>query len=274
MAAQTSWAPEPPQVRAKEGLIDLPGVRLWYWDTGGEGEAVILLHPDTGSSASWGYQQPVFANAGYRVIGYSRRGHYRSEPGAADQPGTAAGDLNALSDALGIQRFHLIGLAAGGFIVPDYALSYPGRLYSMVIACSLGGVDDPEFAKITSTLTFKGFNELPPEFREIGPSYRAANPEGVRRWKELESTSRTGERVRQPPMNTLSWANIASVKTPTLLLTGDADLFMPPSRLREWSNHLPGSEMGVIAEAGHSAYWEQPEAFNIAVLTFLRKNRA
>src|SRR5437870_1096694 len=67
--------PLPEQVAAKEGIAEVPGTRLGYWDTGGEGPAILLLHPATGSALIWAYQQPVFAKAGYRVIAYSRRGH-------------------------------------------------------------------------------------------------------------------------------------------------------------------------------------------------------
>ncbi len=59
--------PEP--IQAKGGLAVLPDTRLWYWDTGGDGEPVVLLHPATGSALIWGYQHPVFAKAGYHVIG-------------------------------------------------------------------------------------------------------------------------------------------------------------------------------------------------------------
>src|SRR4051812_19443924 len=68
--------PIPAQAPAKDGMAQLPGARLGYWDTGGDGAPIVLLHPATGSALIWEYQQPVFAKAGYRVIAYSRRGHH------------------------------------------------------------------------------------------------------------------------------------------------------------------------------------------------------
>jgi pimeloyl-ACP methyl ester carboxylesterase len=272
LTAQTRWQPPPRQATATEGLANLSGVRLWYWDTGGAGEPIVLLHPATGSGAIWGYQQPVLAQAGYRVIGYSRRGYFRSERGPADATGTGAGDLHALMEFLHIDRFHLVGSAAGGFILPDYALSHPQRLHSMVIASSLGGVQDQEFSRLTDALLPDDFSKLPPEFRELGPSYRAAYPEGVARWLELEHQSVQGTRLRQAAQNELSWASIGTIKVPTLLLTGDADLYMPPSRMRAYSQRLPGSELAIIGEAGHAAFWEQPDAFNAALLAFFKKH--
>lgn len=273
LSAQPVWVPPPAQVRVVEGVAALRGgARLWYWDTGGKGETVVLLHPASGSGAVWEYQQPVLAAAGYRVIGYSRRGFYRSEAGTAD-PGTASGDLHELAEYLGIDRFHLVGSAAGGFVVPDYALSYPQKLLSMVIACSLGGVEDAEYQSVTRRLLPDGFSALPVEFRELGPSFRAAHAAGVARWLELHRLGRAENALRQRTANRLSWSAIETLRTPTLLLTGDADPYMPPSRLRGFASRIPDAEVAVIDEAGHSAHWEQPAAFNRAVLAFLAKHR-
>src|SRR5262245_59477825 len=94
--------PIPQQVSAKEGMAELPGTRLGYWDTGGSGTAVVLLHPASGSALVWLYQQPVFANAGYRVIAYSRRNYYNSELAPEDNPGVASEDLHNLMEFLGV----------------------------------------------------------------------------------------------------------------------------------------------------------------------------
>src|SRR6202050_2473461 len=82
--------PLPAQVPAKEGLAPLTDTHLWYWDTGGDGAPVVLLHPASGSGLIWGYQQPVLAKAGYRVIAYSRRAYYGSHPLPKARPGVAS----------------------------------------------------------------------------------------------------------------------------------------------------------------------------------------
>ena len=92
--------PIPEQVRVTEGVADLPGAKLWYWDTGSSGPIVILLHANTGSGACWPYQQPALANAGYRVIGYSRRGCYKSEAGDRANPGEHGGDHRCRDEAV------------------------------------------------------------------------------------------------------------------------------------------------------------------------------
>lgn len=260
---------------AREASADLPGVHLWFTDSGGSGEPVVFVHAATGSSRVWEYQRPVFAQRGYRVITYDRRGYGRS---AADpsgpQPGTGADDLNGLIDHLKIDRFHLVGTAAGGFVAWDYALSFPKRLRSLVVANSIGGVQDPEYLEMGRRIRPPEFLAMPPDMRELGPSYRAANPTGVERWRELERTARPT--AAQPPAqafrNRVTFALLETISVPTLLMTGDADLYSPPSVMRMFATRVKGSLAVVIPEAGHSGYWEQPEFFNRTVLDFIAKH--
>ena len=71
--------------------------------------------------------------------------------------------------------------------------------------------------------------------------------------------------------NEITTAKIEGMKVPTLLLTGDADLITPPSITRLVAQHIAGSETVIVGESGHSVYWEQPDIFNRAVLSFLAK---
>src|SRR5215470_7054385 len=260
----TAQVPMPAQ--AKEGLAQLPDTRLWYSDTGGSGQAVVFLHPASGSALIWGYQQPVFAAAGYRVIAYSRRGHNGSDPVPKDNPGIGSQDLHQLIEFLGIGKFHAVASAAGVSHAIDYALSHPDRLASMVLASGTGGVRDADYLELLAHVRTKGFDDMPAEFRELSPSYRASNPEGVRLWVDLHHKAVTGNRLGQKPANEITWAALHGMKVPTLLITGDADLIWPPPLLRMFARHIPNNETLVVAEAGHSVYWEQPEIFNRAIL--------
>ena len=185
--ALAPYRPEPAQPAMKRGIAHVNGAELAYIDTGGAGEAVILLHAYTGSVDAWSYQIPAFADAGYRVIAYSRRGHAGSGSADGDRAGRTVEDLDALADYLGIRSFHLVGTAAGGFVALDFAIAKPGRLLSLTIASSLAGVDDAAFNAASAVLTPRSFYQLPAEMREIGPSYRAAYPQGVERWVALEA---------------------------------------------------------------------------------------
>jgi pimeloyl-ACP methyl ester carboxylesterase len=264
-----------PSGAAREGYAQLPGVRLWYTDSGGSGVPVVFLHAATGSSRVWENQIPAFTAAGYRVIAYDRRGYGRTVVDASTpQPSTSADDLQNLMGYLKIDRFHLVGTAAGGFTALDYALSFPQRLRSLVIANSIGGVVDPEYLKLGNRIRPPQFNALPPEFRELGPSYRAAHPEGTERWMELEHASRAAGPAgpAQTMRNQVTFSSLEAIRVPTLLLTGAADLYAPPPVLKMFAERIKNAQSFIVPEAGHSAYWEDPELFNRAVLQFIREH--
>ena len=263
------------QAPSRQAQADVPGVHLWYTDTGGRGVPVVFVHAATGSSRVWDYQLPAFTAAGYRVITYDRRGFGRSavDP-AGPQPGTGADDLAALANHLGLDRFHLVGTAAGGIVALDFAVSFPQRLRSLVVANSIGGVQDADYVELGRRLRPAQFNALPPDVRELGPSYRAANPGGTARWIELERQSRP--EGTPPPTQTfrnqLTFSLLETITVPTLLLTGDADLYAPPAVLRLFAARIKGSTSVIVPEVGHSTYWEQPEIFNTQVLEFIGKH--
>jgi pimeloyl-ACP methyl ester carboxylesterase len=269
--------PKPKQAPVKEGIAEIPGTKLWYWDTGGSGQTIVLMHPATGSGLIWTYQQPAFAAAGYRVIGYSRRGYYKSEPADKANGGQPSEDLKNLMSHLKVDRFHAVGSAAGCSVILDFAISYPGRLRSMVLSSgAFGTLGDKEkdYATMTRNTRVKGLAEMPPEFREVGAAYRAANPEGTKEWVELEHKAINGNRLGPTNKNDFTYAVLKTVKVPTLMLAGGSDLMAPSPLHRLMASHMPRAEVQVIPESGHSIYWEQPEAFNKAVLNFVRRNRA
>lgn len=257
-----------------EGYVDVPNARLWFADTGGPGVPVIFLHANTGSSRVWDYQRSAFVARGFRVIAYDRRGFGRTVVTPGAPPATGADDLLILADSLKLGRFHLVGTAAGGFVAYDFALSFPQRVRSLVVANSIGGVQDPEFLELTRRLQPDPFASLPPDVRELGPSYRAANPKGVEQWVELERTHRSAgvPLSAQPMRNRITFESLEKMTLPTLLLTGGADLYAPPPVMQQFASRIRGAKFVVVPEAGHSAYWEQPDAFNREVLAFIRRH--
>lgn len=205
----------------------------------------------------WLHQEPFFTKARYRFVAYDRKGK-----------GAAADELELVVQQLKLQRFHLVGTAAGGIVATDYALSFPQRLLSLVIANSIVGVQDEEYLALMKRLRpSPQFDALPVDVRELGPSYRAANPEGTRRWKEL-----AGHIDTPTTRNRITFAALETIETPTLLLTGDADLYSPPPVLELFQKRIRNARSIVIPGCGHSAFWEQPEAFNRAVLEFIKAN--
>ena len=265
----------PTQVPAVEGYAEVAGGKLWYWDTGGKGEALVLCHPASQSSLIWIFQQPVFAKAGFRVIAYSRRGYYRSEDSAQDGA-SQVDDLAGLLDILRVKKAHVLGAAAGGITALGFAVAHPTRVISLVLAGTIFSPDEEEWRTFYDRLGIAAARRqaISTEFLELGPSYRAANPEEVARFVELEHAARPASATRQCLGAKVTWAAMKKLRVPALLLTGEADLFAPPPLQRMVSAHLPKHEMVTLREVGHAPYWEAPAKFNRLVLAFLRRQGA
>jgi len=255
-------------------FAELPGVKLWFTDSGGTGVPLILLHANTGTSAVWDNQVASFSRAGYRVIAFDRRGWGRSiaNPATGPQPGSIADDLDALAEYLKLDRFHLLGVAGGGFAALDYAAWRPERLLSLVIAASTGRVTDEEVADFIARLEIPGLRKLPAVYREVGPSYRGANPDGTRRWIEIDEHAHQPEASDQPLRTPNTFAKIETIPTPTLVIAADADLLAPPALMLVWAAHLKNHEWAVVTDAGHAVTWERPDVFNEKVLEFIKRH--
>jgi pimeloyl-ACP methyl ester carboxylesterase len=89
----------------------------------------------------------------------------------------------------------------------------------------------------------------------------------------LEHKALVGTGYRQKLQNTITQAKLKELKVPTVLIAGVADLSTPPSIARMVAAEIPGSEVVVAPESGHSVYWEQPDVFNRAVLDFAGKHQ-
>jgi pimeloyl-ACP methyl ester carboxylesterase len=270
-ANSVAFIPIPKQLPAKDGIANIPDTGLYYWDTGGPGAPIVLLHPVTGSALVWGYQQPVFAKAGYRVIAYSRRGYFNSAPFEREKRGHDSEDLRHLVDYLKLERFHLLGSAAGGAVASDFAFSYQQRLLSLTISSSTFGVRGGAIGQALAFIRPKIWEQLPIEFRELGPSYRAANPQGVKAWLALEQKALNSVEFRQPLKNKITTERLKELRLPTLVITGVADTTAPPPVARMIAAEIPTSSLAIMSESGHSPYWEQPQEFNRAVLDFLSR---
>ena len=255
------------------GYAELPGVKLWFTDTGGTGTPIVLLHANTGTSVSWESQAVAFAREGYRVIGFDRRGWGKSlaNPATGPQPGSVAADLDALVDHLKLDKFHLVGVAGGGFVSLDYAAWRPERLRSLVVAASTGQFAEKEMRDITARVEIPELRNQAAVYREVGPSYRGVDPQGTTRWIEIEERAQQPGAPSQPLQTQNTFAKLAAVTMPILVIAGDADLLAPPALMRAWAAHLKTYEWTTVPDSGHAIAWEHPDIFNEKVLGFVKR---
>jgi 2-succinyl-6-hydroxy-2,4-cyclohexadiene-1-carboxylate synthase len=254
--------------------IEVTGAELWYEDTGGDGPPVVFVHPAAADHHTWEQQLPAFVADGYRCITYDLRGwgQSRQKPDATDA-GQISTDLEALTRQLGLDRFVLIGAAYGGMGALDYALRFQDRLHAFVLATSQGAIVSPEFSAILDRIVPPALRAIPIELRELGPSYRVEQPAGVERWLQIIHDGGGESAPRQPRYLTLTLDLLETLRVPTLVLAADADLLAPPALMRLIAERIPDSVFATVPDAGHSAHWERPAAWNQAVLGFLANQR-
>ena len=136
-----------------------------------------------------------------------------------------------------------------------------------------GSVSDKEIQDVIARIEIPGIRSLPGHFREVGASYRGTNPEGTKRWLEIEEHARQAGAPTQPLRSPNTYAKLATITTRTLVVAADADLLAPPALMKLWARHVKGAQWTTVPDAGHSIAWEQPAIFNDIVLKFLKEGR-
>ncbi len=259
----------------RSGMAEVREPRLYY-ETAGEGEAVVLIHGGGLDSRMWDSQFEALARS-YRVVRYDVRGFGRSDP--PDKPYSDHGDLEQLLDFLKIDRAHLVGLSLGGRIALDFALERPARVRSLVLA-------GPGLS---------GFRFSDESSRRFLDQVRAAQKgnwdEALRIWLTdpymvpamehpalaagIETMAR--ENLRTLLMNYMlqidldppAAGRLAEIKAPALLIVGSRDVPDILSIARTLQEKVPGLRRRDIPGAGHLVNMEKPAEFNQAVLEFL-----
>jgi len=121
-----------------------------------DGDLVLLLHGFPETSYEWRHQLAALGAAGHRAVAPDQRGY---SPGA--RPAAVAeyavehlvADVGGFADALGADRFHLVGHDWGGFVAWYAGGSFPGRVRTLTVvstphpvafAAALRGTDQQE----------------------------------------------------------------------------------------------------------------------------------
>jgi 3-oxoadipate enol-lactonase len=250
-------------------FAQINGAELYY-ETHGEGAALVFAHGGFGNHLSWWQQLAEFSRA-FRCVTFDHRGFgWSREP--ADSPGPAAfpEDLRALLDHLGIQRAALVGQSMGGWTVLGFAGAYPERTRALVLCDTMAGVDAPDMRLPAASrprpagtgAAFKqavaaGFSERAPAmdflYRQIAAMNVNFAPESLRKLLKV--------RNRVEP--------VVENRIPTLIFAGEMDEMTPPQIMEALARHIPHAGLVKVAGAGHSVYWEKPAEFNAILKQFL-----
>jgi pimeloyl-ACP methyl ester carboxylesterase len=276
------------------------GLRITYRVAGG-GPAVVLLH---GWAASWWLWQdtmPALADAGYRAIAPDHIGCGDSDkPLAAYTPATYAAYLSDFVDALGLDRFDLVGHSLGGHIALSYALAHGGRLGRLIVV-------DPAYSPLRQACATRAELLLVASGLPIlGELALALTPARLLRWiigqpwggfyrpERLEAAfldqmvadylMRASPLVANgipylvlfslPGLSALRAdadlrPRLAELAMPVMVAWGECDALLRPASFAALAAAIPGCTVLRISEAGHTPPIEAPQQFREALLQFL-----
>lgn len=265
-------------------------VRLHVEDSGGDGRPVVLIHGWPLSAASWKAQVGPFADAGYRVIAYDRRGFGRSDkPADGYDYDTLTADLAALMEKLDLRDVTLVGFSMGGGEVARYIANHgEDRLHSVVFASAvppylMKGDDNPE-GPLTEEKAKEKEEALKADREEFFDEFTTNffSAKGVLKVTEaqrqealaicLQSDQAAALGCRRAFSTTDFRDDLRKVGVPTLVIHGDSDATVPfEASGKRTHAAIAGSELVVLADAPHGCNASHADAFNEALLTFLAK---
>jgi pimeloyl-ACP methyl ester carboxylesterase len=258
-------------MKVESGRAPVNGTELYY-EMAGDGDWMVLAHGGEGSRIHWWRQVAAFASR-YRCVTYDMRGFGSSPTGEAhrsDNP--LRDDLLGLLGHLGIERAVLVGHSMGGLAVSGVAQADPERARALVMSDSPLNFATAALAEWAGQMAAKitaGFNVFDHLYAH---DFEARRPDLFYLYNALNRLSITGEPAtgveayeawqRQPI------GDYRSFPVPTLFIVGTDDELTLPWLVRATAEAVGKAELVEIEHAGHSAYAEQADAFNAAVMRF------
>ena len=139
----------------------------------------------------------------------------------------------------------------------------------LVLADTLAGAILPEpYAAELAALNAAN-DGLSQAQRVLGPRVLSEDPERTFLYLQIAGFNSVTRKTLKGQMPRYAVADLARLATPILFVVGEDDVLCPPRFMKAAHELVPGSRFEVIRGAGHSAYFEDPKAFNALVLGFL-----
>jgi 3-oxoadipate enol-lactonase len=247
-----------------------------FTDPWTEPETILLLHGNAESSRAWYAWVPLLARQ-FRVVRPDMRGYGASTAMPRDFAWTldvVIGDYSRLMDALGVQRFHLVGAKIGGVIARAFAARRPERVTTLTVIGS-----PPPLRRGAERIP-----ELTREFETLG----------VEHWARRTMAGRLGDRfptegvewwitfmARTPPSTLVGFnasinysdirSDIPRIACPTLVITTDESGLASVEETRAWQQTLRDSELLVIPGNSYHVAASDAERCARATLDFIAR---
>ncbi len=258
--------------------IKANGIRMNYELSGREKAPVVVLSHSLGCSLLMWNPQSDALSPHFQVLRYDTRGHGASEAPSGPYSLELLGkDVIGLLDALGVDRVHFVGLSMGGMIGQCLALNHRDRLKSLTLcdtAALVPSEAQPVWQERLDKARKKGMGALVEETLErwFTPAFLRQAPPMVKLIREqILATPVAGYMGCAEAIRRLNYLDrISEIKAPTLIMVGEDDPGMPVSSAEAMHEQIAGSRLVVLPSARHLSNVEQAEAFNAALLEFLK----
>jgi pimeloyl-ACP methyl ester carboxylesterase len=256
----------------------LNGIEITYDDVG-SGTAIVCIHGHPFNRSMWNPQVEALRDS-YRVVTFDLRGYGESQ--GDDTPiafEVFAQDTLALMDVLEIKAAAVMGLSMGGQIAFETWFQAPERVLALILADSSAHLDTPEGKQVRNDTADRLLKEGMGPYAEevlskmVGPSTISTKPDIAAHVMGMMQTTRpsgaaSALRARSERRDYVPL--LGGITVPTCIFVGRDDEFTPVSIAESMHEQIPGSQLVVIEAAGHMPNLEQPEAFNRALLNFLK----
>ena len=267
-------------VLVTERQIDVGDVRLAIAESGAGQRPLLLVHGFTGAKEDFTPWLEPLAAAGWHAVAPDLRGHGESSKPAVESAYSfelMADDMLGLADALGWERFVLLGHSMGGMVVQFLALAAPSRLAGLILMDTAHGplthLDPALIDAAVSIVRDQGMDALAAVMAERqGPLHTPAHQRlldqrpGYAEFGErkLLATSPALYAAMAPEFlktpDRLESLRRLPASLPVLIIVGEQDQpFVEPSR--QMATAVAGSTLAVIPEAGHSPQFENTDAW-------------
>jgi pimeloyl-ACP methyl ester carboxylesterase len=267
-------------------------LHLLEWST--EGVPLVLLHGLGNEAHLWDDFVPSVVPH-YRVLALDQRGHGDSDwdPEARYDAESMTDDLEAVLDALEIDRFVLVGFSMGGRVSMTFAGRHPERLAGLVIADIGPEVDARGVLRIGGEMAEHRapvFTDVQEYAAMLSLNYPAGQPHALKRMAEFGLRQREdglfelkmdpklrGDRptdeatkAKEEAFIQQQWDALARVPCATLVVRGAAsDILSPETADKMVDEVLQNGRLAIVPQAAHSIMTDNPEGFEEAVCSFV-----
>ena len=248
------------------------------FDIAGNGPPVVLLHPFPVCREFW---LPVakFLSTRYRLIMPDLRGH--GDSGLGEGPATMAKhatDVARVMTVSGADRAPVVGVSIGGYVIFEFWRQFRERVSALALCNTKAGADSAEaragrlqaaddVLKQGTEVFFEGM--LPKVLAETTRRTRPDLVDGALRMMRKMSPEDVAAVQRGMAERRDSIPTAQTISVPTLIITGDEDTATGVPEAEVMKQNIRGSEMSVVARAGHYSAWEQPDEVGRLLRQFL-----